>query len=332
MKMRRIGFVLLLLLGWGALWGLHPEEGALLARIVDVGAGHAAVARVPGGGVIVFDAGGGSATLEKIDELIGADAVIDLLVVSHTDADHLAGADDVLAGHTVRWILRPGRERDTYAWREFDAAVTREVEDEGAVVFDLSETHLPAGTAWPVGDGLATMVAGFAVPPVEWRLSGSSETNNAGSIAIRLMFAGRSILFTGDAVGRHSGAPPNTCIATERFMVVNEEEVPIEADVLIAPHHGADNGCSELFLETVDPEWVVFPAGHRYDHPRSSAAARVLASGVLLENILRTDRGDDEGGAEWDGERVDGHKDGKGDDDVDILIRADGTVEVAYRD
>ena len=47
--------------------------------------------------------------------------------------------------------------------------------------------------------------------------------------------------------------------------------------------------------------------------------------------MFRTDRGDDEGANEWDNERIPGNVDPAGDDDVDVLIKADGTVQVEYR-
>ena len=47
--------------------------------------------------------------------------------------------------------------------------------------------------------------------------------------------------------------------------------------------------------------------------------------------MFRTDRGDDEGSKEWSHGRVAGHSDPVGDDDVDILLRPDGSVEVKYR-
>ena len=41
---------------------------------------------------------------------------------------------------------------------------------------------------------------------------------NAGSIVIRLHYKGKSILFAGNAVGRHIGDPDTTLISTEKFM------------------------------------------------------------------------------------------------------------------
>jgi hypothetical protein len=104
-----------------------------------------------------------------------------------------------------------------------------------------------------------------------------------------------------------------------------------KSDVIIAPHHGADNASSTKFIEAVSPDFVIFSAGHRHHHPRASAVKRYINNGVNQNNIFRTDLGDDEGGEEWDFGRISGHKDPAGDDDVDILIRPNGEIVVDYR-
>ena len=47
--------------------------------------------------------------------------------------------------------------------------------------------------------------------------------------------------------------------------------------------------------------------------------------------MFRTDRGEDEGPDEWDHERETDNSDKPKDDDVEIIIRQGGTVEVGYR-
>jgi competence protein ComEC len=176
------------------------------------------------------------------------------------------------------------------------------------------------------------MVAGWHKPPPDWSLSETSgEYKNAGSIVVRLQYKDKSILFTGDTVGRHIGGPEDTCIAAEKFMLEGASVIKLDSDVLIAPHHGADNASSPCFIQAVTPEYVVFSAGHKFKHPTSKAAGRYLPSGVKKENMFRIDRGDDEGVEEWDYGRVPGNVDPAGDDDVDILIRPDGSIVVEYR-
>ncbi|HEX9772584.1 MAG TPA: hypothetical protein VGA44_03890, partial [Steroidobacteraceae bacterium] len=58
---------------------------------------------------------------------------------------------------------------------------------------------------------------------------------------------------------------------------------------------------------------------------------RFTAADITVPEFFRTDRGDDEGSEEWHEDRIDGCEDGRGDDDVDLLLRSNGTMEVAYR-
>ena len=156
----------------------------------------------------------------------------------------------------------------------------------------------------------------------------ASYKRNAVSIIIRLEYAGKSILFAGDAVGREVDGPVllRDCIATEKFVVDNAAQVPIESDVLIAPHHGANNASSDCFIDEVDPEYVIFSAGHAHHHPREKTAQRYIDNGVSVSNMFRTDLGDNEGDTEWSHGAAGG--DGPGDDHVEIIINQAGNIEV----
>jgi hypothetical protein len=128
---------------------------------------------------------------------------------------------------------------------------------------------------------------------------------------------------------RHIGdADDEPAIASEKFMLEMSTVIPIAADVIVAPHHGADNGSSTEFIKAVNPTHVIFSAGHKHHHPRQRVVQRYLDNGVMPENIRRTDRGDDEGGSE--ATLGSGTGDGSGDDDIDILMRGNGTLDVDY--
>ena len=139
---------------------------------------------------------------------------------------------------------------------------------------NLAETPLNPGHEIQFRKTCVIFVSGFSMPPDSWEVHEESETNNAGSIVVRLVFAGRSILFTSDSVGlklcdTNSCAEPERLCATELFMVENAPHVPIDSDVLIAPYHGSRESSSAEFIAAVPPEWVVIPAGRSaYDrHP-----------------------------------------------------------------
>lgn len=204
------------------------------------------------------------------------------------------------------------------------------VDDEsGCEDINLKDSELPGPIQ--LDDTKITFVAGWHQPPASWNLSGG-EFRNAGSICVRIEYAGKSILLCGDAVGRHLGDPSGVCIATEEFMCDQADTVPIASDVIVAPHHGADNGSSTRFIEAVDPTWVVFSAGHAHQHPTYTAAKRYMDHGVDRDNIFRTDWGDDEDGQyEWWHGRINDATDPPGDDDVDVRIKPNGFVLVKYR-
>jgi competence protein ComEC len=198
---------------------------------------------------------------------------------------------------------------------------------------DLSKVTIAPGTDYHLGDLTATFVAGFSRPPDTWDIDDDAEANNAGSIIVRLSYKGKSMLLCGDAVGRHRNSPANTCIDAERNVVDNAAHVTINSDIVVAPHHGANNGSSEEFIAAVSPKYVIFSAGHssNYKHPSKAAAERYLAAGVDIHNMFRTDLGDDEGPSEWAEGRITGHHDESGDDDIDVKITTAGVLTVGYR-
>ena len=321
--------------------------GDLQVRIIDVGQRHAAVAKMPGVNesgeqddfYMAYDTGRWEdwerqATLEVIRQVIPSSEDIDLMVLSHADEDHIGGVPEILDAYKVKRIIRLGenatRGRDSiWTWRNADQAI----KSEGADLLDLSEQDIASGTRYQFGETSLTLVSGFSQPPEDWGELSPSQERNAGSIVIRLEFRGKSVLFSGDAVGCESyeleecGAP----IATEKYMYDNSGTVEIESNVLIAPHHGSQGSSSPKFIASVAPEWVVFPAGHgRFELPRTVTAERYIKAEIAPAQILRTDRGDHEGPKEWFQGRIKGRADVAYDDHIDIVITADGELRVGY--
>ena len=76
----------------------------------------------------------------------------------------------------------------------------------------------------------------------------------------------------------------------------------------------------------MSPKFVIFPAGSKHKHPTSSAAQRYLDNGVIVANMFRTDRGDRIRVGEWNHLSTVAGGDVKGDDDVDIVLHANGSA------
>ena len=303
-------------------------SGDVTVHVVDVGQALCTITETPDAHYMIYDAGywKGEGCLNAALNLVQTDT-IDLLVLSHTDADHLGDAAAILKAFTVKQIIRTGIVRETSTWRAVDAAVAEAV-DAGAIETNLQWDNLAPGTAFNLGAATVTVVAGWGNP--NWNGLSDAERFNAASIVVKLSYQGHSVLFTGDTVGRHVDDANNICIAAEKAMVDNRAVMPLNAEVLIVPHHGADNAGSPAFIQAVSPAFAVVSAGNDYAHPRAVAMQRYLDYGLPAENIFRTDRGDDEGDLEWDWDRIVGCVDPDGDDSIEIVLPATGNVSVSY--
>lgn len=314
----------------GPALALQPGPNDAYVRVVDVGPALCTVTEIPGKHYMVYDAGHwtGDECLDAVRDIVDGKR-IDLLIISHSDSDHLGEADNILFEYTANQIIWTGFPRwDTGNWRQANHAIAGEARF-GSSVWNLQTVDLEVGKSIPLGDATVTLIAGWP----KWTEAGptASEKRNAISIVVRLDYQGSSVLFTGDTVGRRKTDPDTACKDAEKVMVDRQAQVPIASDVLIVPHHGGNNASATCFILAVDPTFVIFPAGHAHDHPTDGAAQRYIKHGVPLANIFRTDRGDDEGAGEWDHGRVNGCSDGRGDDGVDIVLTNNGTVQVDYR-
>jgi len=323
-------------------FSLDPTDPGLFVRVIDVGAGHSAVILFPDNSCVVYDAGNytdnGASAYNGLTQILAPGQHIDLMIISHSDSDHIAATTNIIENYSVSRVVRSGLDRTgTATWEDMNRALEEADTNNELEDYNLAHDSFNIGEELHLGGAVVTLVHGWHKPPWWYGILSSSEERNAGSIVIRVEYEGRSVLFTGDSVGRHTDDPVDTLIASEERMVDYAGSVPIDSDVLIAAHHGADNGSALPFVEEVSPEFVIFPAGNGHGHPRKTTAERIMLAGVAQTNMFRTDLGSDEnvsgsthGHKEWtEGNSTIG--DTKGDDDVDILITPTGDLFVEYR-
>lgn len=308
-----------------------PDIG--FVRVVDVGAGLCVIIVSPEGRRMIYDAGhwNNAHCLNAVEEEFGVGGEIDLFVLSHGDGDHVGNADKILDRHPVQTIIWTGDARSSGAWRRAAEAIGQ-AGAQGTIVYNLQEWGIPVGTYFELGSMRLAFLAGWAESPWSTGLS-QAERHNAISIVMRLEYGQNSVLLTGDMIGRSGRAPyeDRQCDYAERYLVDNQTIAPLGTEVLIAPHHGGNNGSTWCLIEAVSPTSVVFSAGHLHGHPREAVVRRYLATGVASSNVYRTDVGDDEGEEEWDQGRIPGCSDKAGDDDIEIWLPGDAPAVVNYR-
>jgi len=323
------------------LTGALETDAVVDIRVLDIGAGLCTLIKLPGNKYVIYDAGGDNyfqpeRTPIQVKEYIPAGSVIELLVLSHTDADHIVSASQILRDYKVKKVLWTGYESSmigggnpTSSYTRLYNALENDPSIENINLNELDST-IDAGNHFSIGNAKFTFLCGFGSPPSEWGLSAKDEKLNSVSIVMKLNFGGNSVLFCGDAVGRHRNDPVDALIATEKFLVENAASL-LQSTVIIAPHHGAMNGSSRSFVEHVKAESVIFAAGHKHDHPTLRTAEEYLRF-TTANKIFRTDRGDDEGGNEWPLGRTAGCRDKYNDDTIQVQLRSNGTYRVYYMD
>lgn len=99
------------------------------------------------------------------------------------------------------------------------------------------------------------------------------QTGNDASCVLRVMTrGGHRLLLTGDIE------------AVAERILVRDQPARLEADVLVVPHHGSRTSSSPEFIQAVDPDIAVVPAGHlnRYNFPGQDVVARYVAAGARV--------------------------------------------------
>lgn len=227
-----------------------PSNWAIAA--CDVGQGDAVLVR-SGTQTALVDAGPDPNALRRCLDLFHLDR-IDLFVVSHFDADHVAGYP-ALRG-IVDEIRHPPPA--TAAERRL---VERWVRD-GAVA-----TETTAGQRGQFGD------AGWRV---HWPPAGSARwSGNAGSLVWRVRTTLGDALFLGDTD------------ESAQFALRAHEPKLARAPIVKAAHHGSADILPEL-LRALRPHWAIVSVGadNRYGHPTRRALDAIRSAGGIA---LRTD-------------------------------------------
>jgi competence protein ComEC len=208
----------------------------LRMTLLAVGGGQCAVIEPPSGRVVLVDAG--SASLSDLLRKCLAPFLrhrgrteIDTLIISHANYDHFSAAAEVVAAYDVREVLTGSRFRSHSIDNPPAESLLRSLDS-----LDRPPRELAPGDRIPLGRDTFIDVLW---PPAAARLSA-----NDSSLVFRLTHAGRSILFTGD-------------VQTDGLTGLMKDSPSIQADVLIAPHHGSSEDQTPAFVKAVAPAFIL---------------------------------------------------------------------------
>jgi competence protein ComEC len=236
---------------------LRPDAPARLeVTVLDVGQGDAILIETPNGTDILVDGGPGRAVLRGLGhELAWHDRSIELMILTHPQADHFTGLLDVLNRYDVRRVVAGPGEEQSLGYATWQSAI----EAEGAAI------EVPrAGTTFDLGDGVQLEVLG---PLAD--MATDAELNNT-SLVLRLVWGDVSFLLTGDIEA-----------AAEQSFV--ESGMDLRSTVFKVPHHGSKTSSSEAFLDAVQPSIAVVSAGqgNQFGHPAEEVVDRLREVAVV---------------------------------------------------
>lgn len=256
-------------------WQRPKAELRLTA--LSVGQGDSLLIELPSRKVLVVDAGpaneeGHDAGLSVITPFLHQRGIrqIDWLVVTHGHPDHTGGMRTLLQEFAVKelWIPPlPGPSSDaTTAQQRRERQAAESTFAQLREVAAARHTRVMSPHSLQAGDVAIDLLS----PPPDRTLS-----LNDGSVVLRLRYAGRSLLLTGDI--EQTG---------EALLLASGSE--LRSDVLKAPHHCSRTSSTAPFVAAVAPKLVICSVGrhNRFGFPHPSVVERYQQAN---SHILRTD-------------------------------------------
>lgn len=244
----------------------------LWVTFFDVGQGDSIFIEVPNGNQILIDGGPSDIILAKLGRTMPFwDRTIDLLVLTHPDADHLNGLLEVLRRYHISMVLETGVEHSSPQYREWREILEKK---------DIFLINAARGQRVSLGQNVYL----YILAPFE-NLAGRavSKANNT-SVVSRLTHGQNSMLLTGDIE-----KPVENRLV---FESLDSGPLTLASDILKVGHHGSKTSTSQQFLNAVSPSMAVIQAGreNRYGHPHQEVLDRLAAAGA---KIFRNDLGGD---------------------------------------
>ncbi len=261
----------------GYFWWAGPLKPAdtLALHLLSVGNGHASILELPNGATLAYDAGSMTAanlTDRTIMPFLRTKHLrrLDGMVISHPNWDHYSGAAELITATKIPTLMVSPYVHDDPRRKDLSKLLGTE-----------AVPTIIASPAELLGTGRARIE--ILWPPKS--ASALRLSSNDSSLVLRITYAGRRILLTGD-------------ISTTAQRLLLSGNIDLQADVLVWPHHGAVVDTTRSFFEAVDPEIVLVScndrraqqiAKQRQAPPLSGRQYYTTAQNGALTTLLRPD-------------------------------------------
>ena len=251
--------------GWGTALTSNGSDPHLSVRFFETDYGESILIETPNGNRMLIDGGGDDTQVaDTLDGLFRfSDKHVDVILLTHADADHVGGLPEVVRRFDVGTIVHPSLSSESDVFGSWATAIS----DRDDVL-----------TAWRgmmIGLDQDVFVEVLSAGCIE--VAAPCSTRNDASTVARLRYRDVSFLFTADIEK-----------AGEANLVSTRSD--LSATLLKAPHHGSKTSSTQTFLDAVNPAVVVVSPGSNnfHGHPDTTVLDRLIDA-VGEERVLRTD-------------------------------------------
>ncbi len=248
-----------------SLAAITMPDNKLHVSFLDVGEGDAILIR-QGSEQILVDGGPSpqAICLALGKEMPFWDRTIELVVLTHPHADHVAGLVEVLNRYKVKQVLYPDLEYQSPVYNEWLNLIKQK---------DIKYTLAQAGQQINLGTGAVIEV----LNPQPDYITGTVSDIDNNSVVLRVKMSNVSFLLTAD-------------IMREAEFALITRRASLASTILKVAHHGSDTSSTPEFLAVVNPRMTIISVGkdNPFGLPSEEVVAR-LEQEPGKENVFRTD-------------------------------------------
>ena len=225
------------------------QQKFLKIVFLKVGQGDAIFIETPNGFQTLIDAGPNSTVVRSLSEFLPFhDRSIDLLIATHSDADHVAGFVDIIN----RFKIKSFGQNSVFDSDGLNTEINNLIKTQ-----KIDKYFLHAGNKIILDDEENIYIE-IIWPPKDL----IEKDNNDNSVVTRIVYGDTKIMLTGDA-----------SVEVEEKLLKNN----LQSNILKAGHHGSRTATSLEFLNVVSPEYIIMSAGegNKFGHPHQDVLNRI---------------------------------------------------------
>ncbi len=241
---------------------------------IDVGQGSSTLIKFPGGVTMLVDGGGFYDRSFDMGKYVVAPYLwyekikkVDIMALTHPDQDHIGGLPYIADNFEVGEVWSNGCESKNESFRRLNEIIRKKPIHHRIMDKDTPEQTIGDASIRILNPAKSASGKGLHFPNFDY--------NNNG-IVMKITFGNKSMLL-----------PADISKSVEAELVASGTD--LRADILMAPHHGADTSSTAAFLKAVRPGIAVISCGpdNVFGFPHPDVLDRYAKAGI---KILRIDK------------------------------------------